>query len=215
MRLEDLGFRNVAVTDADKRALNRLINELKPRLVLVDCNFYHSATPFMIRQLLKRFPHLNVAAVSIGPYLAGWAVKFIGNGVKSCVLWTDGPDQFRKGLERIRDGRTFVSRSVQERIEAMDENPKPTGNLTGRHTEVAVLVCNGSSTEQIAETLNISISTVNNHKLNIYYNLNVDNRNDLIRVALDLGIIERDGVHFYTVGTFPDTEKKTTVRRIV
>jgi hypothetical protein len=45
--------------------------------------------------------------------------------------------------------------------------------------------------------------------------LNVDNRNDLIGVALDLGIIKRDGVHFYAVGSFPDTEKKTTVRRIV
>jgi DNA-binding NarL/FixJ family response regulator len=215
MRLEDLGFRNVVVTGADKKALNRVINELKPRLVLVDCEFYHSATPFMIGLLLKRFPNLNVAAVSIGPYLPGWAVKFLGNGVKSCVFWTDGPKQFLEGLERIRDGKAFVSRSVQERILAMDEYPKRTGNLTDRHTEVAVMVCNGSTSAQIAKTLNVSVSTVDTHKSTIYYNLNVDNRNDLIRVALDLGINERDGVHFYAVGSFLDTEKKTTVRRIV
>jgi DNA-binding NarL/FixJ family response regulator len=213
--LEALGFKNVIVTALDKDALNRLIEELKPRLVLVSCDFYRCSTPFMMKELLKLYPRLNIVAVSTAPYPASRAVKFIANGVKSCVCWVDGPEQFRDGLEQIRDGKTFVSRSVQERIEARIEYPEPAGNLTGRHTEVARLVCNGFTTEEIADALNVSISTVNNHKSKIYYNLDVRNENELIRVALHLGIIEQDELNFYGGDYEPGPGAETTVRRVV
>jgi two-component system capsular synthesis response regulator RcsB len=215
MLLEEMGFKDVTVTNAYKNRLNRLIDELKPRLVLVSCDYYYSATPLMIRYLLKLFPYLTIAAVTISTYPANWAVKFIGNGVDSCVHWSDGPEQFREGLKRIRDGETFVSCSVQELVEAMMEYPKPTGNLTNRKTEVMVMVCNGHSIAQIAETLDVSTSTVNNHKSSIYYDFNVSNRNELLRVAQNLGIIKREGPYYYAVGSLPDPEEETTVRRDV
>jgi DNA-binding NarL/FixJ family response regulator len=213
--LEALGFKNVSVTALDKDALNKLINELKPRLVLVSCDFYHCSTHFMMNRLLKLYPDLNIVAVSAAPYPAGLAAKFIANGVKSCVCWGDGPEQFRNGLERVRDGKTFISRSVQERIEAMIEYPEPAGDLTERHTEVIRMVCNGFTTEEIADTLDVSISTINNHKSKVYYNLSVRNENELIRVAQDLGIIEQDELNFYGGGYGPGPDEKTTVRRIV
>jgi DNA-binding NarL/FixJ family response regulator len=206
-RLEALGFRNVTVTAADRDALNRLIDELKPRLVLIDCMFYQCSTPFMIGRLLKQYPGLHIAVVSAAPYPAGLAARFIANG------FTDGPEQFYEGLERVRDGKTFVSRSVQERIEASVEYPKAARDLTGRQTEVVRLLCNGFTTDEIAGTLHVSTSTVNNHKSEISYNLNVRNENELIRAALHLGIINWDELHFFggDYGPMP----KTTVRRIV
>jgi DNA-binding NarL/FixJ family response regulator len=122
---------------------------------------------------------------------------------------------FRGGLELVRDGGIFVSCSVQERIEAMYEYPEPAGNITGRHMEVTVLACNGKTNRQITETLNVSISTVNNHIAKIYYTLGVHNKSGLIGAAMKLGVVEWDGKWFHAAGSRPGLGKKTTVRRVV
>jgi DNA-binding NarL/FixJ family response regulator len=169
----------------------------------------------MLGRLMELYPGLNITAVSIPPYPAGHSAQCIANGVKSCVCYADGLEQFREGLECVRDGKTFISRSVQERIEAHFEFPKPAGDLTRRQTEVVRLLCNGFTTDEIADTLHISAKTICNHKSAVYCILNVRNENELIRVALHLGIIGQDELHFYGGDYGPKPEKKTTVRRIV
>jgi DNA-binding NarL/FixJ family response regulator len=213
-RLEAMGFENVTVTATDGNELNKLINDLKPRLVLADCNFHYCATPYMMGLLLKKYPDLNIAAVSFGPYPAD---RFIDNGINSCVCYLDGDEQFYQGLECVRDGKEYVSRSVQERIEARLEYPKFSGKLTARHIEIIRLLCNGFKADEIVEILHISISTVDKHKTAIYKKLNVRNENELIRAALCLGIIEKDELNFFggDYDLMPEQEKKTTVRRIV
>jgi DNA-binding NarL/FixJ family response regulator len=209
-----MGFKNVTVTAADGNELNKLINDLKPRLVLADCNFNYCATPYMMGLLLKRYPDLNIAAVSFGPYPAH---RFIDNGINSCVCYLDGHEQFFQGLESVRDGKEFVSRSVQERIEARFEYPKFSGKLTGREIEIVRLSSNGFKNKKIAETLHISVDTVYKHNTAIHKKLGVSNEKELIRVALYLGIIEKDELNFFggNYDLMPEQEKKTTVRRIV
>jgi DNA-binding NarL/FixJ family response regulator len=190
--LEALGYREVTVTAADKDALNRLINELKPRLVLVSCDYYGCSTPFMIRRLLKLFPDLKIVAVSIGSYPNRLAVRLIDNGVKSCVCLADGVKQFVEGLKCIRDGGEFVSYSVQETIMDLDDCPNQSGELTGRETEIVRLSCKGKTDAEIAETLQISINTVYNHKTKVNRKFDVRNVRELFEVARNLGIIEKD-----------------------
>jgi DNA-binding NarL/FixJ family response regulator len=210
--LETLGYRDVTVSDADKDALNRLINELKPRLVLVSGDYYGCSTPFMIMRLLKLFPDLRIAAFSIGPYPTRYAVRFLENGLKSCVCLSDGVKQFVDGLKCIRDGGEFVSYSVQKTIMEQPDIPDKSGELTGRETEIVRLSCKGKTIDEIAETLHISINTVYNHKTKAKRKLDVRNGEELIGVAQHLGIIDLDELH-HPGGDLP--EKKTTMRRII
>jgi hypothetical protein len=39
--------------------------------MLVESGFYHACTPYMMGRLLKLFPKLNIAAVSLGEYPDG------------------------------------------------------------------------------------------------------------------------------------------------
>jgi DNA-binding NarL/FixJ family response regulator len=210
--LEALGFREVTVSTADKDALNRLINELKPRLVLVSCDYYGCSTPFMIGRLLKLFPGLKIVAVSIGSYPTRLAVRLIDNGVKSCVCLADGVKQFVDGLKCIKDGGEFVSYSVQKTNMAQGNFSKHSGELTGRETEIVRLSCKGKTAPEIAETLQISINTVYNHKTTINRKLDVRNGEEMVGVAQHLGIIDLDEL-YYPGGDL--SEKKLTIRRDV
>ena len=162
--LEKFGFTNVTLTDHEKDGLNMDINDLKPRLVLMEAGFYQSATPYMTSGLLRRFKGINIAIVAFAPYPADLAMWFIINGVKSYITIYDGIDQFLHGLNCVREGKSYISPSVQKRIDIRDELPRPAAEITDRQLEVLRLVCNGFSGHEIADVLYISLRTVNDHK---------------------------------------------------
>ena len=196
-RLETLGFDNVTVTGADKDGLSMLIREVKPRLVLMGCKFYQCCTPFMMADLHKQFPKLNIAALSVTDFPDDLAMYFIVNGVKSYVSFLDGDKQFYQGMAKIRDGREFVSEAVQRRLDMRSYYPEPSGSLTNRQVEITRLIANGFTGLEISKVLGISERSVDTRKNEIYKALNVRNENEVIRVAIYLGIIDPYELNFF------------------
>ena len=215
-RLEALGFKGVIVSNAQKDALNNLINDINPGLVMVGFAYYDCCTPYMVGLLKKQFPGLNISAVSIAPYPADLAMFFLVNGCKSCVYYHDGREQFYRGMDCVKEGKTFISNSIRERMEIRGETPMPAENLTKRHIEVIRLVCNGFTTVEIGNVLNMSERTVHNHKAEIYAILNVRNENELIRVSIYNGLINPNELVFFG-GNYelsPKPDKKLLIRRV-
>ena len=198
-RFEQLGFPNVVVTSAGKDGLNMVINELKPRLLIIGSSFYQCCTPFMMKGLRNNFPKLNIAAISLTDYPADLAMYFIINGVRSYINYWEGtgPEQFYNGLEIIRRGGEYVSPEVQRRIDMRNIYPNPSGSLTDRQIEIVRLIGNGFTGAEIADTLHMSERSVDNRKTEIYTAMNVRNENEVIRVAIYLGIINPDELIFY------------------
>lgn len=78
-------------------------------------------------------------------------------------------DCFRYHID-IRAGRSAIVSLLLSALESDEEEAsEPTGNyeLSGRETDVLVLVAKGFSSKEIAEMLHISIHTVNSHRKNI------------------------------------------------
>jgi len=196
-RLEELGFSDVTVTDTDKDGLFMQIRDTKPRLLMLGCKFYQCCTPFMTADLHKYFPKLNIAAVSVTDYPDDLAMYFIVNGAKSYVNFWDGPEQFYKGMQEIREGREFISEEVQKRIDMRSELPKATGRLTDRQIEILRLVCNGFTGAEIADVLFISQPTAENARTQIYTALNVRSETEAIRAAIYLKIINPYELNFF------------------
>ena len=212
-RLEELGFKDVSVTALDKDALNMLINELKPSLLIVESRFYKSATPYMMALLKRKFKDLNIAVVSIYDYPTDLAMKFVINGINSYVNYFDGKSQFYRGLDCMRERKQFISPSVQERIENRLELPPVSSEISDRQIEVLRLLCNGFTSIEIADELFISKRTVEFHKAELFNNFGTRNENELIRVALYLGLIKIDELDFYG-GNFvlrPKEENKNKI----
>lgn len=218
-RLAELGFTNFEITGEERDSLNFVINERHPRLVLVESIFYSCSTPFMMRQLLKLFPKLNIAAVSlyckIPDDLGAW---FIYNGVKSYINFLEGPDEFFAGLEKVRQGEEYIAPGVLERMNMRRELADPAGNITDRQIEIIRLLCNGFTGREICDVLAIADDTLSVQKRNIYTNLNVRNENELIRVALFLNWITVEELVFfgreYVLHPKPKKRINKPIRRI-
>jgi DNA-binding NarL/FixJ family response regulator len=196
-RLLALGFKDVEATGEEKDSLNMVINEKKPRLMLVESGFYHAGTPYMMGQLVKLFPKLNIAAVSLGEFPDSLAVWFIWHGVKSYVNLLEGLEEFYTGLEVIRQGKPYISANVQRLLDDFTEWPDTSNKVTRRQMEVLIMICNGFIPESIGATLHISRAAVNYHLDKLYRTFCVENREELIRTAFALKLVTDKDLVFY------------------
>ncbi len=62
-------------------------------------------------------------------------------------------------------------------------------NLTDREIEIIELISRGQTTQDIAENLCRSVHTINTHRKNILKKLNLKNKSDLVRFAIENGIL--------------------------
>ena len=131
-QLEELGFEDVTVTDKDNDELNSIICNKNPRLVMIDSWFYQDGTSCRIGELVKLFPGLNIAVVSVHDFPASRAQWFIWDGAKSYLNLWEGSEEFQRGLRIVRDGGQYISPKVQRLIDHYDEWPDTKNKMTKR-----------------------------------------------------------------------------------
>ena len=212
VELEKRRFNEVTCTAAEKDALHSIIREMKPSLMIINARFYQRSTPFLMGRLLKEFPKLKIAAISLDEYPPELAMYFIANGVKSYASYVnDGIDELKKCIVTIRDGGEYVSSGVTDCMNKREEELRPASNITDYYKEIILLICNGFKDEEIGDLMHVTRRTISTHKSEIYRSLNVRNENELIKVAQDLGFIEQRGMSFFpkdfVVSPLPDNIK--------
>ena len=100
-------------------------------------------------------------------------------------------DEWNPYLRSIVNSEIPLSRTVAERIlREIQVNIPATGAavqdvLTQREREILAEVTRGATNREIAEKLNISKYTVKNHVKNILEKLDLDNRTQLARFAIE------------------------------
>lgn len=118
-------------------------------------------------------------------------------GVKGYLLKKAAPEQLVSAIYSVSRGGLFFSPEISKKImEQTTENgrvvnniPKRTAILTEREREILQLVVEGYSSRKIGKILFISLKTVENHRANIMRKLDIHNMVDLIKYALNKGII--------------------------
>ena len=100
-------------------------------------------------------------------------------------------------IRSIHQGEAFLYPSITKRlvedylrrVETGQERDS-FGGLTDREREVLQLVAEGHVNREIAEILNISVRTAQNHRAHIMEKLGIHDRGELIKYAIQKGIIE-------------------------
>ena len=94
-------------------------------------------------------------------------------------------------MEALRKGRPFISPGISDIVlhgylDAAGNRPEadPGTRLTGREREIVQLLAEGKSNQEIAQSLHISIRTVETHRANAMEKLNLHSLGELVRWAL-------------------------------
>ena len=100
-------------------------------------------------------------------------------------------DELVEAVRRAAAGETYLNPRLGARLAA--EPPQPAGppdDLTEREVEVLRLIALGHTNAEIGEQLYLSVRTVETHRAHIQQKLRRTSRAELVRYALDHGLVE-------------------------
>ena len=188
--------RSVCVETDARRALGRVL-ELKPDVVLIDLRLPSGDAFGLARSIRIRCPSARLIFLddSLHKGRLRTALKFCGAGY---FTQEDSFETLQEAVLQVAAGRWAFSESAVPHIDQADGKPlcKPPadnpglGKLTRRQIEVLTLLSHGMTVKQCARQLRISPSTVDNHKSRLMARLGVHKSVDLVRVALQEGLLE-------------------------
>lgn len=114
----------------------------------------------------------------------------IDAGVKGYVLKNTGKQELISALKLIANGGTYFSGDVAKELNRVDDSIDKRYILTPREREIVRYVAQGLSHTEIGDKICISPRTVDTHRTNIMRKLEVHSIAELIKMALQLKIIE-------------------------
>ena len=192
------GFDVVAVAASGGEALARFHRE-RPQLVVLDLQIPAPDGVAVTAQVLAEDPSARVLVLSAsgeqGDVLAAVKAGATGYLVKSASR-----EQLLDAVRRVAAGDTVFTpglaglvlgefRRLADPATSAADGP-PTPELTARETEVLRMVAKGMSYKQIADRLVLSHRTVQNHVQNTLRKLQLHNRVELTRYAIERGLDE-------------------------
>jgi len=177
----------LGVTNDGSHALQKAL-DLKPDVVLMDVSMPSlngiDATEIITEQL----PGTKVLMFTMHDS-AEFVRSAIQAGASGYVLKDTSSEEVYYAIKAVAKGQTHFSSSVAKLLledPAKIENEK----LTTREQVILSLVAQGLSSKEVGKKLNISYRTVDAHRRNIKAKLNLDCVADLVRYAINNGLIK-------------------------
>ena len=104
---------------------------------------------------------------------------------------TNQTNQENFRFDRLQNDSAIISKIKQLYIKVLKLTfADMYDRLTRREIEIIQLICNGNTTDEIANILNLSSHTVESHRSNIFSKLDVRNVAELVALAFRVGMVE-------------------------
>jgi two-component system, NarL family, response regulator NreC len=175
----------------------RLVERLRPDVLVLDLMIPGLSGLEVTRQLAKRSPKTRVVILSMHSDKS-YVLEALRNGAAGYVLKDSSADELIKAVQEAAANRRYLSPPLSDSaVDAYAQQGSATGtdsydSLSSREREVFQLAAEGHTNKEIGKMLFISPRTVEIHRANMMAKLGLRTQTDLIRYALKRGIISRD-----------------------
>lgn len=164
-----------------------MVEHCNPDLLLVDINLPDINGLELTRKILDKFPTLKVLVLSMYDSKE-YVSESLRSGANGYVLKNAPSREIVAAIEAIKNGGTFYSAEIAQKL-LLDDGT--INELTPRESQVLYKMIQGLNNKEMARELDISVRTVETHRLSIRRKLNIDKPAALVKYAIDHGIIPR------------------------
>jgi two-component system response regulator NreC len=173
----------------------RLVEELKPDILILDLMMGGINGLEVTRQLTKKTPHTGIVVLSMHSNEA-YVLEALRSGAKAYILKDNTTEDLVHAIREVAAGRRYLSSPLSDRaitaytqktdtVSAQD----PYQQLTTREREVLQMASQGASNAEIAARLFISPRTIETHRANLMHKLGIRSQAELVQFSILRGII--------------------------
>jgi two-component system response regulator NreC len=181
------GFEVVAEA-GDAEAAVRYVRGHKPTVLILDLNMPGRSSLEAVPEIRTASPGTEIVVLTMQNEPV-YARRALQAGVRGYVLKEAADAELVQAVRSAALGDTYLQPTLGAKLAAgVDE--RNGDELSERERDVLRLIALGHTNAEIAERLYISIRTVESHRAHIQQKLRVSSRSQLVRYALEHGLVE-------------------------
>jgi len=164
------------------------VDATHPDLALVDISLPDGSGIDLIKRLNGRDARVLSLVVSMHDEVL-YAERALAAGAMGFVNKQEATNTLTDAIRQVLSGQIYLSPFMRQHMtdrpgEAEPAAAVPESRLSDRELEVFELIGRGKTTRDIATTLNLSVKTIETHRVNIKRKLGLDTNTALIRQAV-------------------------------
>jgi DNA-binding NarL/FixJ family response regulator len=160
------------------------IRELAPDAVVIDLSLEEGDGISVVRDAHAHHPEIALLVLSMHDESI-YAERMLKVGASGYIMKQAAADQLINALRSVLRCETYLSEAMRVRIveRALDEGEKPV-RLSARELQVVGMIGRGMSSRDIAQSLSLSVKTIETHRLAIKRKLNLATNAQLVQYAI-------------------------------
>jgi DNA-binding NarL/FixJ family response regulator len=165
------------------------IENTNPDLVLVDITLNGTSGIELLKNIKARFPHIKTLVFSMHDESV-YAPRALRAGASGYIMKQEGTEKVLTALHKVLNGEVYLSERLGSRllhslVKGLDRPAASTvEELSDRELEIFGLIGQGYGTRPIAESLHLSIKTVEAHRAKIKKKLKLQDATELVHRAV-------------------------------
>jgi DNA-binding NarL/FixJ family response regulator len=186
------GIQVVGEASNGREALELIRTEL-PDLVLLDIAMKELGGLEALPRITKNFPSVRVIILSAHAN-EEYVIRALRSGAAGYMLKDAATLELELAINSVAQGKTYLSPSISGTVidsylKRVGGESSPLEQLTARQREILQMVAEGKNTKEIASDLDISVKTVESHRLQLMERLNIHDVPGLVRYAIRTGLV--------------------------
>ena len=167
------------------------VNSLQPDVILMDLNMPGVSGLTATEMLLEERPETRIVILSMhdSPEYISTALS---HGARGYILKDVPTEEIYTAIERVMAGDEYLCTGAKGSLQPKISDGRET--LTSREQTILLELAQGQSNKDVANSLNISVRTVETHRKNIKRKLGSSSTAGLTRYAMEHGVLQGTGI---------------------
>ncbi len=179
---------DVVAEAGDADSALRYVSGHRPDVLILDLSMPGGSGLSAIPTIRDQSPDTEIVVLTMQDETA-FAREALQAGVLGYILKEAASDELVKAVRMASEGRTYLQPELGARL-AAEPDAATSDDLSERELEVLKLIALGHTNNEIADQLYLSVRTVESHRAHIQQKLGMTTRSELVRYAIDRGIID-------------------------
>ncbi len=173
-----------------------LVRSKLPNIVLMDIAMTELGGLEALPRIMKDFPSVKVIILSAHAN-EEYVIRALREGASGYMLKDSATTELELAINSVIQDKLYLSPSISRTViddylHRVSGATSPLEQLTSRQREILQLIAEGKNTKEIAAGLDISIKTVESHRLQLMDRVNIHDIPGLVRYAIRSGLVSAE-----------------------
>ena len=191
--LAEAGSIRVVAQGSDTQSALAIVRDVRPEVLVLDYNLPGGGAIPVLDEVRRGAHPVRVLILTVHE---SWhyAVRVLEAGAQGFVVKSSAVEELIEAIERVKEGEIYVTPRISHRVLDQLRRPRPeragVSSLSAREFEVLRVLASGMGIKEAARYLDLSVSSTSTYRARLMKKLNLESTPELIRFALENGLVE-------------------------